>query len=398
MKNLTPNRMILVTIIIMDLLAGIEFDIFVPSFPQLQNYFNLSPFWVEALLSVNFLGYCVSLFFTGSLADRYGRKPIILLGLWIFIVGSIICLLATLSYNFLLIGRILQGIGVAAPAILSFLIIADHYPLKQQQFLLAILNGFMNTAAGLAPVIGSYITMYFNWQGNFQALLIIAVVALIMVTFYIPHSKSSIIQKDLPVIDYMTLLRSKPLLLLVAHIVIILVPYWIFVGMSSLLYLKDLGVSLSHFGYYQGILALVFAIGSVSFGFIVKRYDQIKMLYIGLIIYIIGLFFVSLATFFYDKNPLFITCAFLPFIIGQIIPCTILYPLCLNFVPQAKGRISAILQGARLILCAISLQLAGYFYNGTFRNTGIMIIGFIIAGAITLIYVIRNNDLMKLIK
>jgi MFS transporter, DHA1 family, multidrug resistance protein len=90
-KDITKN-MILITVIIMDLLTGMEFDLFVPSFPEIQNQFKLTPFWVEALLSVNFIGYCMSLFFVGGLADRYGRKPIILLGLATFVIGSILCL------------------------------------------------------------------------------------------------------------------------------------------------------------------------------------------------------------------------------------------------------------------------------------------------------------------
>lgn len=118
--------MVLISVIFMDLLAGMEFDLFVPSFPELQSQFALSPFWVEALLSVNFLGYCLSLFFVGALGDRFGRKPIILLGLITFIFGSMLCLWAA-SYPFLIIGRFLQGVGVAAPAILSFLIIASAF-------------------------------------------------------------------------------------------------------------------------------------------------------------------------------------------------------------------------------------------------------------------------------
>ncbi len=94
----------------MDLLTGMEFDLFVPSFPELQHQFTLSPFWLEALLSVNFLGYCLSLFFVGGLADRYGRKPVLLLGLIIFIIGSVLCLWAPF-YSLLLIGRFLHGMG-----------------------------------------------------------------------------------------------------------------------------------------------------------------------------------------------------------------------------------------------------------------------------------------------
>lgn len=133
MKKSAPQNMTFITVILMDLLAGMEFDLFVPSFPELQQQFYLSSFWVEALLSVNFAGYCLSLFFVGSLADRYGHRPIILLGLIIFIIGSLLCLSAV-PYIFLLGGRFLQGVGIAAPAILSFLIIADAYPLKNNNF------------------------------------------------------------------------------------------------------------------------------------------------------------------------------------------------------------------------------------------------------------------------
>jgi DHA1 family bicyclomycin/chloramphenicol resistance-like MFS transporter len=73
------NALMIAGIIFMDLLTGMEFDLFVPSFSQLQNHFSLTVFWVEALLSINFIGYCISLFIVGHLADRYERKPIILL-------------------------------------------------------------------------------------------------------------------------------------------------------------------------------------------------------------------------------------------------------------------------------------------------------------------------------
>ncbi len=391
------KAMVLATIILMDILSGMEFDLFVPSFPELQSQFNLSPFWVEALLSVNFAGYCLSLFFVGSLADRYGRKPIILLGLMVFVIGSTLCLWVP-SYEFLLMGRFLQGVGISAPAILSFLIIADSYPLKQQQSLMGILNGLFNFAAGAAPVLGSYIALYFHWQGNFMTLLVLGLMTLVMTLFFIPTHKLPARKETLSLRGYIPLFQSKPLLLLIVHIVFGFVPYWVFVGMSPLLYMEDLGVSLSHFGYYQGVLAFVFGFGSILFGLIVHRYDEKKMLYVSAQILIVGLISTAVATFLNSPNPLFITLAFLPFIIAGIIPSIILQPLCLNFMPQAKGRISAILQGGRLIFAALCLQLAGYFYQGSFQNIGIIIIIFIFLTVMTLFFVINNRALMTFTK
>lgn len=386
--------MILFTVILMDLLAGMEFDLFVPSFPALQSQFGLSPFAVEALLSINFIGYCLSLFVVGGLADRYGRKPILLLGTLVFIIGSCLCLWAA-SYPFLLVGRFLQGIGIAAPSILSFLIIADLYPLKQQQYFMAMLNGVMNTAAGLAPVIGSYITLYFYWQGNFKVLLFLGVFALVMILLFIPANKLPEQKETISPLEYITLFQSKPLMLLIAHIVFMFVPYWIFVGMSPLLYIQGLGVSLSHFGYYQGVLALVFALGSVLLGLIISRFNQKPMLFVSAQIFITSLICIGLVTIMDSQSPLLITLAFIPFIIGQVIPSAILYPLCLNFMPKAKGRVSAVIQGSRLIFCALGLQVAGFYYRGSFQNIGIILVGFIGLVVVTLFLVMKKGALMK---
>lgn len=395
MKQAFAKIMVLATVILMDILGGAELDLFVPSFPELQNHFNLSPFWVEALLSVNFIGFCLSLFFVGGLADRYGRKPIILIGLIIFIIGSMLCLW-TPSYQFLLVGRFLQGLGIAAPATLCFLIVADSYPLKAQRSLMAILNGLINISVAAAPVAGSYITMYFHWRGNFMALLLLALFVLSMTLIFVPNYKLPEHKEPLSLRGYIPLFQSKPLMILITHIVFLFLPYWIFVGMSSLLYMENLGVNLSQFGYYQGAIAFSFAIGSILFGLIVNKYDQKKILYASAYMCAISLIIVALATWMDCSNPLLITLAFLPFIIASIIPCTILYPLCLNLMPQAKGRISAIVQGARLIFSAIGLELAGYYYTGSFQNIGIIITASIFIAVITLFLVVKNRDLMNL--
>lgn len=393
------KMMVLITVILMDLLTGMEFDVFVPSFPALQEHFHLTPSWVAALLSVNFIGYCTSLFFSGDLSDKFGRKPVILLGLVVFIIGSVCCLWPP-SYEFLLFGRLLQGLGIAAPAILSFLIIADEYPLKDQQVIMGLLNGSMNLAVAAAPVVGSYVALYFHWQGNFVVLLVAGLIVLIMTLLFIPHHMPTQHQESESLHGlrgYVSIFRSKPLLLLMLNLLLTFIPYWIFVGMSPLLYIKDLGVSLKHFGYYQGVLAFAFGIGSILYGLMIKNteFDQKAMLKISMYIICFSIILIGVATLLNSKSPLFITLSMLVFVIGQIIPSTILYPICLNFLPHAKGRVSAIIQSTRLVLTAIGLQIASYYYVGSFQNTGIIILTVILAAVITLYFVISNRYLMQ---
>ena len=275
---------LLFTVILMDLLVGMEFDLFVPSFPEIQQAFHLSPFWVEALLSINFIGFCGSLFVVGSLADHYGRRSIILLGLSLFIVGSALCLWGP-GFSYLFFGRFLQGIGIAAPSILSFLIIADSYPIHQQQRLMAILNAVMNTAAAAAPVLGSYVTLYLHWHGNFSLLFGLSLVVLLLAYRFVPHYPLAKQSNPFSWRGYLSIMQNLELRAIIVHFLCMFVPYWIFVGISPVLYMQDLGVDLRHFGYYQGSLALIYALGCTLFGAVIQRVTQRQLLYAACLVF-----------------------------------------------------------------------------------------------------------------
>lgn len=108
---------------------------------------------------------------------------------------------------------------------------------------------------------------------------------------------------------YMALFRSRPLVLLIVNLLFLFVPYWVFVGMSPLLYIKDFGVSLAHFGYYQGVLAIVFTLGSIIFGLIINNvtYDNGNILKFGSIILVISFAILSVATYLETSDPLVVT-------------------------------------------------------------------------------------------
>jgi MFS transporter, DHA1 family, multidrug resistance protein len=371
MNRVFSNTMLLATVILMDVLGGAELDLFVPSFTELQAQFNLTPVLVEWLLSLNFIGFGISLFVVGVTADRYGRKPVILTGLSVFIAGSILCLFSA-SYCSLLLGRFIQGIGAAAPASLCFIIIADQYSIKKQQFFSAMLNCITNISVGLAPVAGSYITKYFHWQGNFIVLLFLAIFTFLMTIIFIPNTKSLQEKEQLSPLSYLKLFRSKNFMLLVCTGSFMFVPYWVFSGISPILYMKDLGVSLTSFGYYQGFATLIFAFGSLMLGFVVKKSNQFDLLKLSKNILILGIFSMVLLAVLEVGNPKLIVLGIMPYNIAAIVPSFVLYPIVLSVVPGAKAKASAIIQVSRLAMSAIGLELAGYFYSGTVRSVAIV--------------------------
>ena len=324
-----------------------------------------------------------------------GRKPVILTGLMIFIIGSSFCSFA-LEFNFLLIGRFLQGLGISAPAVLCFIIIADLYPLKKQQYYMGVLNGFINVAVAGAPVVGSYIAMYFHFRGGFIALLLFGILVAIMTMLFVPRSKLPKNKESISLGGYIPIIKSKPLMLLIINIVFMFVPYWIFLGLSPILYMKDLGVSLKHYGYYQGVWALLFAMGSISFGLIIEKFPAKRMLSLSAYTCLIGLIIIMIVAILDIKDPLIIALSLMPFNISGIIPFIIIYPIALNYIPSAKGKTSALIKASMLILTTLGVELAGYCYQGSFKSLGITLSFFIIIGVITLFMIIRDKEIAKI--
>lgn len=390
MQKQTASIMMLISVFLMCGLGGVEVDLFIPGFPEIQRDFSLSPFGVEMLLSANFIGYCVSCFLVGALSDIFGRKPIIVLGLVVFIIGSILCVFAPF-YSLLVAGRALQGIGVAAPATLSFLIVADLYSVKKTQYILGIMNGIITIAMTAAPVIGCYLSMYYHWQGNFIALLLLGIACLIMAALYLPQHKATEKREVFSFRDFIPLFQNKELVVLMIALVFICAAYWVFIGLAPVLYMEDLGVSLKDFGYYQGSLAMTFGVISFMAGRIIDRYGQQLSLNVSLFLCVAGSLMLAVLTINNCDDPLSITLAMLVFSAGVVMPITILYPMTLAIFPEAKGRVTAIWQSSRLIMTSIGLQTAGYFYNGTFQIIGIIILSCFVVAFTALAIILVNK-------
>ncbi len=361
-----------ITILIISILAGTEVDLFIPSFPELQSVFKLSPFLMQLTLSVNFVAYCICSLFAGALGDRHSRRTVILISLWIFVVGSVFCVSAH-DYSILLLGRFLQGMGMAAPSVLGFVVIADTYPLKKQPAIMGVLNGVITLAMACAPVIGSYVNLYFNWRGNFFVLFGLGVISLITCYLWIPRSKGDHTVSLSPK-AYLPLIRSKQLWILMTGMCALPIAYWVFIGMAPILYMGSLGVSLKHFGYYQGALALMFSLVSISSPLTLSKLGLKNCLKLSCVLSFITLFLMSWVIWKAPKNPMLITGLMLILSIAAVFPLQILYPSALELVPRGKAKISALITAMRLLVTALFLETVSYFYTENFAAIGLSII------------------------
>ncbi|MDP3641422.1 MAG: multidrug effflux MFS transporter [Alphaproteobacteria bacterium] len=366
------NPMLFLTVLITIILAGAEVDLFIPSFPNLIREFNLSPILVQLTLSMNFLSYCVSSLFVGSMGDRYGRRPIIIGGLIVFIIGSIFCVFAP-SFPLLVIGRFLQGIGMAGPAVLGYVVIADITPIEKQAGLMGTFNGVITFAMAFAPVVGSYINIYFGWQGNFVVLLGLGVLSLAMSLVFIPNTTKPNKAVSLSLTGYLPLLTSWPFMRLFLIICLLVSCYWVFIGMGPILYMEDMNVPIQDFGFYQGAIAWVFSIMSIVSPMILNKVSKKMCLHLGLWS-LMGLSTILLGiSLFIVDTPWIITLGMSLYVMHFVFPINIMYPESLDILPGFKGRAAAMINFGRLAFSAIGIEVVSYLYTGTFLPIAVFI-------------------------
>lgn len=212
MKQVTQNSYwIMLSMFIISGLTPFTNDVFLASMPSMSHYFHITN--IQLVMTVFMAMFAVSQLVYGPLSDRFGRKPVFLAGLIVYILG---CLVTVFSSVFLelLVGRAVQAIGVATVIISVFAIIRDSYTKIDIGKNIAILMGIIGACPMISPIVGSVIQSYFHWRGNMFLLLFMGIFALLLVTIFL---KETMVKKNIHALktkhiinNYFTILKNKP--------------------------------------------------------------------------------------------------------------------------------------------------------------------------------------------
>ena len=160
-------------------LVALTIDAILPAFGFIQATFDISnPQDLQLIVSLQLLGLGLGQLFFGPISDSFGRKPIIYLGYLVFFIGCIICTQAT-SFEWLLVGRFIQGFGLAAPRVLAMAIIRDQYAGRSMAQIMSFIMVVFILVPMLAPILGQGILLVADWQVIFWAMLVVGIISLV---------------------------------------------------------------------------------------------------------------------------------------------------------------------------------------------------------------------------
>lgn len=191
------------------LLAPLGIDLYLPTLPQIADGLATPVSNIQTTIPLFLLVMGLGQIVAGPLVDNFGRKPIAIIGLLLYLTGSVIGATAV-NWPMFLVARLIQGIAVCCTAVVAFSGVRDRLNGEDAARAYGFLNGALNIVPALAPMLGGFLAEAFGWRAPFWFLSSYALLIGVIVVFFLPETRPADTRsvKGLPLRQYWQILKQ----------------------------------------------------------------------------------------------------------------------------------------------------------------------------------------------
>lgn len=175
-------------LLVMVLLGPLGIDLYLPTIPAIAEGLGSSESLIQSTIALFILILGVGQLISGPLVDKFGRKPIAIIGIVIYILGSVIAVLST-NPTLFIISRLLQASAVCCTSVVAFTCVRDCFNGNDSARVFGFLNGTLNIIPALAPLLGGVLAEYWGWRAPFGFLILYSLLVLVLISLYLPETK-----------------------------------------------------------------------------------------------------------------------------------------------------------------------------------------------------------------
>lgn len=243
-------------------------NMYLPSMPAMARAFGVDFATIQLTLSLYLAAMAVGQLIIGSLSDRFGRRPMLLIGLLVFVLGSFICLTAQ-NVGLLIVGRVVQAIGGCAGITLSRAIVRDLYGRNQVASMIGYVTMGMAVAPMIAPTIGGVLETLYGWRASFVFLMVFGALVVLVACWQLHETnqnrEASGSIRDL-MHSYLSLSRSRLFWGYTLAASLVSAVFFAFVAGASYVMIELMGHSPAEYGFYFAIVPSGYILGNFASG------------------------------------------------------------------------------------------------------------------------------------
>ena len=282
-----PRLSFILTVAMLSTFGLIASDIYLPAMPSMTTEFDIADWQMPQTVSFYLLALAISQLAYGPLSDRYGRKPVVLAGGVLYLIGSLGCA-ASGSYVGFLAWRMVEAVGAAAGLVIGRALIADTCDKRISAKVYAVVYPLVSLSPALAPAIGGHLAVAFGWRADFLFVAAFGAVALLMALTLLPETLPvSARTRTSPFVGFSHVLRDRTFRRYTLVVCTIYCAWFVYLTQSPFLFVRA-GLSEEQSGW----LYLPLTAGIVGANLLAKRlldrwpYDRIVT--VGIACFVLG--------------------------------------------------------------------------------------------------------------
>lgn len=385
-------------------LGALSIDAMLPALPLMAQDLNVTDFrQTQWVISAIILGMAVGQLFFGPLSDALGRKPAILWGIGLFCIGLVVAMLAD-SLAMLLVGRVLQGIGVSGPRIASMALVRDKFVGDDMARVMSFVMMVFILMPMLAPLMGLGISITLGWRAIFGFLMLLSLST--GAWLWLRQPETLAVENRQPM-KLGQLWRTTKAILKHPRVVgfsvtsgLVFGGLLAYVSTAQSIFQDIYGVG-DTFVFYFAILALGFGMSSLLNGKIVMRFGAGRITWVMMIALAVVAFLASTVAFLYSGHPPLLL--FMSLVFGLFFCMGILFgnlnALAMAPLGQMAGIGAAVVGSLSNVVAVILALSTGWFYTDgvTPLMLGILVAALLSIALLRLLNKLPNTDVKKVI-
>lgn len=386
MRGKVSAPLLAVTLAGLVMLGPFSVDTYLPSFPAIQREFAVTPLEVQQTLTAYLIAFAVMTLFHGALSDSFGRRPVILACLAIYVLGSIGCTFAQ-SFPQLLIFRGAQGFSAGVGWVVGRAIVRESYPGHDAQRLLSLITMIFGLAPALAPVIGGWLQGAFGWRAVFAFLALFGALQLAVCWRALPETHPP--ERRHPFAPaplfrtYLTLASSPRLRLLCLAAAFNFAGFFLYVAAAPAVIYDLLGLTEHHFPvlFVPGIAGVM--LGAFLSHRMAGRASRRRTAQTGyLIMFGAAAFNVGYHTLYPAALP-WTVLPFAAYAVGMALAAPSVQLLVLDLYPQNSGTASSLQGFTHALFTAITAALVAPLLSGSGLTLALGALGSLTLGCLS---------------
>jgi len=266
-------------------LGPVSMALYTPAMPTLVEVLQTTPAAIKLSLSIYLFGFAFSQLVCGPLSDAFGRRPVALSSFSIYFIGSVVALLSP-SIGWLLVGRALQGIGVAAGVAISRAIVRDQFTGQRSAHIMNLIGLILAVGPAISPTIGGVLLNAFGWHSIFLLMAVYGIVTVLVIGLWCVETN---IAPDPAQAHPSQVARNYGMLLtdrrfMAGGLVLgfAIGAFYTLAAMLPFVLMEVVGLTPTEFGLVMLFQTGSYALGAFVTGRLLRRYEASKLIPMGL--------------------------------------------------------------------------------------------------------------------